>query len=334
MAIVAPGQAVWNQRHTLARLSDRLRQLIRAVGRPTDFTLNQWGELLAFTLEFRPDLILELGRGCGNSTCCFLEAASRLRPATPGRLLSLDLGTGWNETMLRLQGLCGPEWFASGDIRVGNILDVDWTRETEGARRILVLWDAHGFEVAECVLGKLLPAIAGRPHAVVMHDLSDCRYDGQFLPAYGDQSLWNGESATTDYFWLGHISSSVAQALSIVDFTTRNKLPLHSASESLHKDIGNDPAKVAELRRLLGDDLFMLSAHWFWFSANEAPGPLTFPRVRSRPQPAPAPVTGPAPVEQVTPAKKAPPVEPRRGPLATRLRRLLKAVARPVRRSA
>jgi hypothetical protein len=326
MLITSPGAALWNHRHTLAAASGRLRQLIEAVGKPGDFTLYQWGEVFAFTLEFRPDLILELGRGFGNSTCCFLEAASRLRPAVPCRMISLDLGHSWGDTARRLRPRCGPEWFAAGDIRVQNILDVDFARETAGARRVLVLWDAHGFEVAGHVLGSLLPAIADRPHVVLMHDLSDTRYDGHFPPEYGEASLWHGESATWDFFRLGHVSSSVAQAISIVDFTTRNRLPLHSAGESLHHDLGSDPAKVAELRRLLGDDLFVLSAHWFWFSANEAPGPLTFPRVRPRPQPAPAPA--------VIPVRPAPRAAARRGPLAARLRRLLKAVAAPLRRGA
>ncbi len=93
MIHATPGQAFWNQRHVLAALSPRLRTMIDAVAHPRDMTLSQWAQLIAFTLEFRPDLILELGRGFGNSTCCFLESARHLEEnGSSCRLVSLCLG--------------------------------------------------------------------------------------------------------------------------------------------------------------------------------------------------------------------------------------------------
>jgi hypothetical protein len=32
------------------------------------------------------------------------------------------------------------------------------------------------------------------------------------------------------------------------------------------------------MRRALGDELFSLQGHWFWFTMNEQPGPYTFPK--------------------------------------------------------
>jgi hypothetical protein len=175
----------------------------------------------------------------------------------------------------------------------------------ERAQRPLVLWDAHGFEIAEWVLGKLLPALVSKPHLVLMHDMSDTRFE---VPSaeYGETEIWkgtnagdlsvgpasekisrNGETgvwqrtnAGDPALWLGHLFSKVSQAISIVDFASRNRLPLHSGAESLHAEIASDPARMASLRELLGDDLFSLQAHWYWFTLNEAPGALYFPPYR------------------------------------------------------
>ncbi|MFQ5696580.1 MAG: hypothetical protein ACE5HB_11365, partial [Terriglobia bacterium] len=76
--LFSPGHALWNQRHAVASLLERFRGLSAAVDRPTTFSFPQWAQVAAYTLEFKPDLILELGRERGNSTCCFLEVANQL----------------------------------------------------------------------------------------------------------------------------------------------------------------------------------------------------------------------------------------------------------------
>jgi hypothetical protein len=45
----------------------------------------------------------------------------------------------------------------------------------------------------------------------------------------------------------------------------------------LNAEIAANPARMATLKDLLGDDLFSLQAHWHWFTLNEAPGELYFP---------------------------------------------------------
>jgi hypothetical protein len=278
VTIASPAQALWNERATLPALAGRLRALIKAVDRPGDFAPFQWAQVAAFALGFRPDLIVELGRGLGNSTCCFLEVSARLRPAVPCRLLSLCLTDAWFQTTRpRLEPLCTPEWFAPGEILTTDILGYDFAEATRSSRRCLVLWDAHGFDVAECVLAKLLPAIADKPHAVMMHDMCDVHYDGVSSTAYNGARLWAGDNATHDFFMLGNVWSSVAQTISVVDFTTRNRIPLHATAEGLHQEFKGDPVKCAELQRLLGKDLFSLAADWFWFSVNEAAGKVSFP---------------------------------------------------------
>lgn len=278
MAILSAGRALWNQRHRLAARAGRLRALSAAVGRPLDMTPAQAAQLLAFALDFRPDLILDLGRERGNSTCCFLEAAELLVGPRPCRVVSLCLTDHWaKETRPRLEPLCSPGWFARGDVLVRDLMEHDFAPAIRQSKRCLVFWDAHGFDVAEFVLGHVLPMLDGRRSAVLMHDLSDLRYDGAPPPAYGPHGLWKGGRDSGGTFWLGHVCSHVAQAVSVIDFTARNRLPLHSAGEELHAEFAADADRAAEMRRLLGDDLFALPAHWMWFSPDEAEPPLFYP---------------------------------------------------------
>jgi hypothetical protein len=277
-AAISPAQALWNQRDSIAALRDRFKSLSAAVARPTDLNLYQWAQISALALEFRPDLIIELGRGLGNSTCCFIEVAHRLEGASACRVLSLCLSDDWfTHTAPRLRGMVPSDWLAPAQIEVCSILDYDVEPALRRSKRCLIFWDAHGFDVAEWVLGKLMPQIVDKRHVVLMHDMSDARFEIP-SPEYGEVGIWKGTNGRPPAFWLGHIFSRVAQALSIVDFTSRNAVPLHSAAESLHAEIASDLARIAELKELLGDESFSLQAHWFWFTLNEALGSLSFPQ--------------------------------------------------------
>jgi hypothetical protein len=279
--IPTAASAYWNQRGALAGRREHLLALLRAVNAPGDLSPQQAAQFVAVALEFAPDVILELGRGFGNSTCAFAEATHLLAPKRC-RVLSLCLSDAWTtRTVPALQSVVNDSWFEPIDARVTDILAFDFVAALRGHQRVLVFWDAHGFAVAECVLGKILPAIAGRPHLVLMHDLLDARYAPGEVHEYGEQSLWmGGNEAVKARLRLGHIESGVEQAVAAVDFTTRNRISLSSADHSLQTEIETDAEKKAELRRLLGDQLFAHPACWFYFTLNERPGPYTFPRVR------------------------------------------------------
>jgi len=280
-SLPTPAQALWNHREWLAARREHFRALSSAVASSNELALYQWAQLSAFALEFQPSLIVELGRGRGNSTCCFLEVSNGLGGRSHCRLLSLCLRDDWMLfTVPRLKSRVPPDWFAPADVIQGDILGFDFGPAVEAADRVFVFWDAHGFDVAECVLGRLLPLLAKKPHIIVMHDLSDLRFEGA-LPPYGDLGLWKGSNAAEPSVCLGHIFSRVAQSISVVDFTTRNRIPLHSAAESFHQELGGDPAKREALRASLTDELFSLHAHWFWFSLNQAPAQINFPHLAS-----------------------------------------------------
>jgi hypothetical protein len=156
-----------------------------------------------------------------------------------------------------------------------DILDFDYAAALDGAKRVLIFWDAHGFEIAECVLGKILPLVAERKHLVIMHDLSDVRYSSESHLEYGESGLWKGRNEGGPRMKLGIIDSAVAQSISALDFATRNHMTLDSADHSFH--VGLTADQQTEMRSLLGE-LFDTQAHWFYFTLNESPGPYKFPR--------------------------------------------------------
>src|SRR5688500_13503499 len=90
-----PGAAVWAKRTILRDHVRRIRAMRDAVGEAGDFALSQWAQLIASTMHYEPDLVLELGRGGGNSTCSFLEAKRLLGASFP--VISLCLSSQWRE---------------------------------------------------------------------------------------------------------------------------------------------------------------------------------------------------------------------------------------------
>jgi hypothetical protein len=255
-------------------MSERIRALSESVGDTVSCTPVQLAQFFAMAREFGADLILELGRGAGNSTCAFTEAANQL--PTPCRIVSVCQSSAWHdETVPRLLPAVGSSWLQPLEAVQHDILTFDFASVLEDAQRVLIFWDAHGFEIAECVLGKLLPLVAHKDHIVLLHDMSDLRYCGEVDPE-GNYALWIGDAGGEGRFCIGNVCSKVPQAISIMDFITRNRLTLESADHSIHTTIANDPQKAAEMRTLLGP-LFSPYAHFFWFTLNEHPGPYKFP---------------------------------------------------------
>src|SRR4030042_4039382 len=203
---------------------------------------------MVFALEFKPDIILELGRGYGNSTCAFTEVANLLKPQ-PCRVLSLCISDSWHARILpNGQRIVEKSWFDPLEALQTDILTHDFESVLANYRRIFVFWDAHGYDVAECVLGTILPEIADKLNLVVMHDMSDIRYIAE--PA-GNYSLWKGNNDGSKRLRIGNIDSAVEQAVSVTDFARRNMRPPHSADHLFHTELTD--SQKAELKQLLGD---------------------------------------------------------------------------------
>jgi len=274
VSVLSPAQAYWNQREALSRSRDRILDLSRAVDRPTDLAPFQFAQLMAMALEFAPDLIIELGRGRGNSTCSFAEASNLQQGRI--RIISLCNSGDWErDTVPRLRKVVPQSWFAPLEILRTDILEFNYNKAISGAKRVLLFWDAHGFEIAECVLGAIMPLLAPIQHLVMMHDLSDTRYASEEHMQYGDSGVWKGNNWSGPRLKLGIIDSAVEQAVAAVDFTTRNRITLDSADHSFRTTLSED--QQSQMLSQLGE-LFNLQGHWFYFSLNERAGTYTFPR--------------------------------------------------------
>jgi hypothetical protein len=274
----------YEQRAQIAEDAAFLKTLGTAINAEYDLTPAQWAQWYAVALGFRPDLIVELGRSKGNSTALFCQAAWRLgRTAVKSLCNSKD----WtDESLSKITPLVPARWLDALDARVTDIRDVDYEALFTGSQRVLLLWDAHGFEIAEVVLGRILPLLATRSHLVLMHDISDNRYAA--VPrSYADQPLWKGSTwnagtgRSSAFVNIGWMTSLQDQVIAIADFAVRNDLEIGSADHEYAQFFGAHPESAAEMQRSLGE-FFSDSAHWAFFSLTGKEPPFHFPAVQRR----------------------------------------------------
>lgn len=272
----------YEQRGAIAADLPRLRELMAAIDNPNDLSPAQWAQWYSVALGFRPDLIIELGRGRGNSTAVFGQAAARLGDT---RVVSLCMSPDWDElSRPRLQKVVDQSWLDRIDARVVDILAVDYAEVLGNAKRVLLVWDAHGFEIAELVLGDFLPRLAGRSHLVLMHDISDNRYSGA-PRSYEGQPLWKGSHwQQRTQSWgsrvnIGWMNSVQDQVIALADFSARNDLAIGSADHEYATYFSAQPEYRDEMARLLGAEFFSLTAHWAFLSLEGRQPPFHFPPV-------------------------------------------------------
>jgi hypothetical protein len=166
-------------------------------------------------------------------------------------------------------------------ICVGKLLDVDMTAHLGHARRVLLVWDAHGLPIADYVLARLLPLLVDREHLVLMHDVSDNRY-AAVTRDYGDKPFWRGQTGahagSTGPLNIGWLCFFVDQFLPVLDFLHRNGVELHSADHEMHTELLSDERAVSAVRDTVPPEFLSYVNHWAYFTLREAEGPLTFPK--------------------------------------------------------
>jgi len=275
----------YDQRACVAGDAELLKRLMVAVDSDHDLRPPQWAQWYSVALGFQPDLILELGRGKGNSTAIFCQAASRLGRT---RVVSLCVTDAWmQETVPRLRPLVPPDWLTPLDARTTDILDADYETLLDKAGRVLVLWDAHGFEIAETVLGRILPLLQDRPHLILMHDIADTRYT--VVPrSYEGETLWkgstwnNGAGASSGRVNIGWMNSLQDQVVALADFAVRNDLEIGSADHEYAGFFAAHPGAADEMRQRLGDTFFSEQAQWAFLSLTGKEPPFHFPALQRR----------------------------------------------------
>lgn len=288
-------RAIWDNRERLNEVLPELRAvrtaLQTAIGGPRDFVRQQWLQVISVVYAFKPDLIIELGRGYGNSTCALSIAAKMLRPQSC-RVLSLCLADSF-ATVSRPyldSHLNDPEFFAPLKALQQDISAYDFSADVEGAKRVFVFWDAHGYDLATALLSGLFRQLQGKPHLCVVHDMADLKYMDQGLRRYGQDEAWLKAGSAAPKYILGDVGSQFEEGIALVDFFGRNGLTFHSAESSYFSDLTEQ--QMGELKHRFGDD-FSRFGFWYHFSLNEAGRrPLTFPPVQAPPA---EPEASPAP---------------------------------------
>ncbi|MEK7580864.1 MAG: glycosyltransferase family 2 protein [Patescibacteria group bacterium] len=272
------GISIWNQRFKLKQTKLKLKQLADAVGHISDSSLAQYAQMFAIALEFKPDLIVEFGRGTGNSTAVFTEAANQLEDCS---VISICNSNDWqNQTSSRIAKIVPKDWFDKLDAQISDILDIKFRdliskaspREKE-KKKILFLWDAHGWDVAEYVLSEVLPSLKSKEHLVMVHDIS--HYMPEVNGAYGSSGLWKGypgdDVKNPTYLILGEMASPFDELVPIYDFMSRNQLPIYSVSEQINEFFKNNPDKENSLKQMLGPNIFNSSSSFHHFTLNSTP---------------------------------------------------------------
>jgi cephalosporin hydroxylase len=157
--------------------------LHRLVGRPEDLSLEQWESLTEAVMAFRPDLVIELGRGYGNSTAIFTDAAGKFG----GRVVSVGLDSehAWQTmTVPKLLPAVPMEWFEPLQVIDADITTFDFESVLRSDdAKVAVFWDAHGTDVAEAILERLLPLLPAE-NLVMVHDIAEASgraADGVFV---------------------------------------------------------------------------------------------------------------------------------------------------------
>jgi hypothetical protein len=276
----SPAAALWENREKLTDTMPEIaavRETLQTVmGGPRDFVRQQWLQLVSVVYDFKPDLIIELGRGYGNSTCAMSVAMKMLRPR-PCRLLSLCMATAFAEiSRPHLDiNLEDKSLFSSLEALNADIMSYDFSADVAKAERIFIFWDAHGYDLAVTLLGRLFPTLVAKAHLVVVHDMADLSYFGDEYRRYDSDSLWKSAGSAPCKYILGDVGSQFEEGIALVDFLGRNGLAFRSAESSYFEDL-IEP-QVVELERRFGAD-FSRFGFWYHFSLNDATDrPLTFP---------------------------------------------------------
>src|SRR5262245_14224180 len=158
--------AVRTHAASVLRVAPHLHALRALIDRPL-LAWMDWLLLFASATDHRPDLIVELGRSYGNSTCALTEAATALGRC---RVRSYDHDHGHTYeriTVPRIRPLVSQDWLDHQEILHKDITEESAAEMLGDADRVLLFWDAHGEPLAQHVLARIFPALAERRHLII-----------------------------------------------------------------------------------------------------------------------------------------------------------------------
>jgi cephalosporin hydroxylase len=259
------GAALWTHRDKLVRAKDVFSELHHSIQGPEDFHLASWFQLYALVLDFRPDLIVELGRGYGNSTCVFLQAANQLGNAQVVSIGYYDDFAWRDNTLPRVQELLPGTWLDRLDARYEDIRTTDFRSIFSGGGRILLFWDAHGLDLGHYLLANAFPLLEAKQHLIVVDDVTDARYNDRD-PEYDARG-------GTPTIWIGDLISIFDEIIPLADFLSRNRLHFNSPEASINTWSLKHQKQRRELDQMFGPALCQPSVTeagaWIYFDLSK-----------------------------------------------------------------
>ncbi len=261
--------ALHQRRQELGHALATLVSLRDAVDWHGDLSLGQWFQLYATTLAFEPSMVLELGRGYGNSTTAFTAAATRL-PATRVVSVGYDGGEVWSKvTAPKLKPLVGDDFFDRLEVHHTDIREVDFGAIVGDAPRVLLWWDAHGDDLAWFVLGVLLPLLRDRDALVCVHDVADADHDSPSTEYERSDGLPN--------YWMQALVCPFDEIVPLFDFLSRNRVQYSTAQASfsaMKRDQGGAFEEIRDALGVIGGPA-LSDGGWMYFGLEHA---SVFPR--------------------------------------------------------
>jgi hypothetical protein len=242
--VIDCGTALAHQRDEIIGDSGRIQFLSSLVNASADLNIGQWAQLYAMALEFRPDLILDLGRGHGNSTCLFTEAAHKLGASRVVSIGFRDDHAWAARTEPALRNALPTGWFEPLTIIDQDVKRIDCSVLYGEASSVLVFWDMLGYGVTRHILDHVLPPLASREHLVIVKDVTDGRYhavDGAYRSA--------------------GLLSTCSEVGALGAFLLRNEITYQTAEHSMRVWRDNHPEESAALESA-------------WSADAPKPGPL------------------------------------------------------------
>lgn len=256
--------ALSRQSEALRAATPTLMELRTQVAWPNDLSLAQWLHLYAMTRDFAPDLVLELGRGYGNSTAAFTQAVNDQRH---GSVVSVshDGERAWaTRTAPKVASSVGTRWFDRLEIREMDIFALDFDDLLAPTERVIVWWDAHGDELARHLLTRMMAPLKEKDHVICVHDVDDARFDGVVAGYLRPDGL--------PTYWQGYLTSPFEELVPLYDFLSRNRIAYGTASASLAHLREKSNAEWRRLRETLdavGGADAVHSGGWMWFSLRD-----------------------------------------------------------------
>src|SRR5262249_40575962 len=142
------------------------------------------------------------------------------------------------------------------EARIADIFDYDPAADLQSAERVLVFWDAHGYDLAIDLLARFFPRLVDKAHLVLGQHMADLSRFDPSCRRHATVPRWPAMGSAPPKFILGDIGSQFEEGIALVDFLGRNGIPFNSAESSYFSDLTTE--RVAELDRQFGEDFSRL----------------------------------------------------------------------------